>query len=122
MRPSLSPVPWIAAALLALPCWVHAHDYPTSERVIYVEACMGEHPGGHYEMLNKCSCVLDAIAREVPYDDYVTMSTAANATSIGGERGNAIRDVEPLQVQVRKFRQLQAQARKNCLFAPDAPR
>jgi hypothetical protein len=110
----------IAAALLAAPAWGYAHDYPTTERVIYVESCMHEHPGGHYEMLNKCSCVIDAIARDVPYDDYVTMSTAANANSIGGERGSYIRDVESLQVQIRKFRTLQAQARKSCMI--DAPR
>ena len=111
---------WIAAGLLALPAWGQTHDYPTSERVIYVEACMHDHPGGHYEMLNKCSCVLDTIARQVPFDDYVTMSTATNANSIGGERGSYIRDVESLQVQIRKFRQLQAQARKSCLL--DDPR
>jgi hypothetical protein len=111
---------WIAAAMLAAPAWVHAHDYPTAERVLYVEACMREFPGGHYEMLNKCSCVLDAIAREVPFDQYEAMSTATNATSIGGERGSYIRDVESLQVQIRKFRQLQAQARKGCLLAPPA--
>ena len=107
---------WISIALLALPAAALAHDYPTAERVVYVEACMRDHPGGHYEMLNKCSCVIDAIARDVPYDDYVTMSTAANANSIGGERGSSIRDVESLQVQIRKFRQLQAQARKSCLL------
>ncbi len=120
MRPPLPRIPWIAAALLLAPAWAHAHDYPTSERVVYVEACMREHPGGHYEMLNKCSCVLDTIAREVPFDDYVTMSTATNANSIGGERGSYIRDAEPLQVQIRKFRQLQAQARKSCFL--DDPR
>ena len=113
---------WIAAAVLAVPAAVQAHDYPTAERVIFVEACMHERPGSHYEMLNKCSCVIDAIAREVPYDDYVTMSTATSANSIGGERGNTIRDTEPLQVQIRKFRQLQAQARKGCMLDTHAPR
>jgi hypothetical protein len=122
MRPPTKFAHWIAAALLAVPASAHAYDYPTADRVVYVQACMREHPGGHYEMLNKCSCVLDTIARELPYDDYVTMSTASNATSIGGERGSYIRDVEPLQVQIRKFRQLQAQARKTCLLVPDAPR
>jgi hypothetical protein len=113
---------WAAAAVLALAATVHAHEYPTSERVVYVQACMREHPGGYYEMVNKCSCVIDTIARDVPYDDYVSMSTAANANSIGGERGAYIRDVESLQVQIRKFRQLQAQARTHCMIAPDAPR
>ena len=109
-------VHWISAALLAIPAGVQAHDYPTSERVIYVESCMHDHPGGHYEMLNKCSCVIDRIAQQVPFDDYETMSTASKATSIGGERGSYIRDVESLQVQIRKFRQLQVQARKSCFL------
>jgi hypothetical protein len=122
MRPPLTRLSWIAAAALVWPAWAHAHDYPTAERVVYVEACMHDHPGPHYEMLNKCSCVLDTIARDVPFDDYVTMSTATNANSIGGERGSYIRDVESLQVQIRKFRQLQSQAQKSCLIAPDAPR
>ena len=93
-----------------------AHDYPTSERVIYVEACMRDHPGGHYEMLNKCSCMLDAIAQGLPYDDYVEMSTAANANSIGGERGSYIRDVPMLQEQIKKYKALQAQAQKSCFI------
>lgn len=115
-------VHWIAAAVLALPAAAPAHDYPTAERVLYVQACMRDNPGGHYEMLNKCSCVIDAIARDVPFDDYTTMSTASNALTIGGERGSYIRDTEPLQQQIRKFRQLQAQARKSCMIAPHAAR
>lgn len=113
---------WIVAAVLALPAWAQAHDYPTAERVVFVQACMRDHPGGHYEMLNKCSCVLDTIARELPFDQFEQMSTVAKATSIGGERGSYIRDAEGLQVQLRKFRQLQAQARKTCMIGTDAPR
>jgi len=93
-----------------------ANDYPTSERVIYVQACMRDNPGPHYEMLNKCSCAIDTIARELPYDDFVSMSTASNANSIGGERGSYIRDAEELQKQIRQFRALQVKARKSCLF------
>jgi hypothetical protein len=107
----------LAAAAVAVSAGAaHAHDYPTSERVIYVEACMRDHPGAHYEMLNKCSCVLDAIAQAVPYDDYVEMSTAANANSIGGERGSYIRDVPMLQEQIRQYKALQAQAQKRCFM------
>jgi hypothetical protein len=98
------------------------HDFPTSERVTYVEACMRDHPGMHYEMLNKCSCALDLISQAVTYDDYVTMSTATNATSIGGERGAYIRDVPELQTKIRDFRKLQADAQRRCMIAPPAPR
>jgi hypothetical protein len=104
------------AAIAAAAGAAHAHDYPTSERVIYVEACMRDHPGAHYEMLNKCSCMLDAIAQSVPYDDYVEMSTATNANSIGGERGSYIRDVPMLQEQIKKYKALQAQAQKSCFI------
>jgi len=117
-----------ALARLAAGCaalWAgaaQAHDYPTAERVIYVQACMRDHPGPHYEMVNKCSCVIDRIAQDIAFDDYVTMSTATNANSIGGERGSYIRDVDTLQQQIRKFRALQTQAMKSCLINLESPR
>ncbi|NML15814.1 hypothetical protein [Azohydromonas caseinilytica] len=110
-------------ALLALASpWAAAHDYPTAARVEYVQACMRDHPGSYYEMLNKCSCVLDRLASDIPFDDFVTMSTATNANSIGGERGNTIRDTEPLQKQIREFRKLQAAAREGCFIRSQAAR
>ena len=97
-----------------------AHDYPTNERVIFVQACMRDHPGGHYEMLSKCSCAIDAVARQLPFEAYTSMSTAANANTIGGERGSYIRDTESLQVDIRKFRALTAQAKKGCFINLEA--
>ena len=113
---------WASAALLCAFAQTpaRAHDYPTAERVVFVQACMRDHPGPHYEMLNKCACTLDTIAKDVPYDDFVDMSTATNANSIGGERGGAIRDVEPMQVLIRKFRQIQTAAMKSCLINLEA--
>jgi hypothetical protein len=116
-RPRTTTMVLVAAAGVALlPATARAHDYPTAERVLYVEVCMRDHPGAHYEMLNKCSCAIDHIAQTLPYDDYVTMSTATNANSIGGERGSYIRDVDALQQQIRKFRALQTQAKKSCFI------
>jgi hypothetical protein len=98
-----------------------AHDYPTADRVVYVEACMRDHPGPHYEMVSKCSCALDTIARQLSYDQFVTMTTATNAVTIGGERGSYIRDVESLQQQVRDFRKIQEQAMKGCFIGLASP-
>lgn len=116
--------PWCAALLLACAPAAAApakgHDYPTVERVLYVEECMRQHPGPHFEMLSKCSCALDRIAREVPLDSFVEMNTASNANSIGGERGNTIRDTEQLQKDIRRYRQLQAAAKKGCFIAGEA--
>ena len=123
MRPFLPSLParQRAAAVLALLGFAAlpaaAHDYPTAERVLYVQDCMNEHAGPPaYEMIHKCSCVIDRIARDLKYDDYLEMSTATKATSIGGERGNVIRDTEKLQEEIRRYRKLQADAKKGCFI------
>jgi hypothetical protein len=106
----------IAACAVLAPAAAHAHDYPTVDRVVYVQSCMRDHPGPAFEMLNKCACVIDAIAQKLPYPDYVDLLTAFNAATIGGERGSYIRDVEGLQKDVRRFRALQNEAKKGCFI------
>lgn len=112
-----------AAAQSAAPSTApSANDYPTVDRVIYVQECMATHPGPVFEMTNKCACALDAIAREVKYDDFVEMSTAAKAVSIGGERGSYIREAPSLQKDIKRFRELQSKAEKSCFLGPAVPR
>jgi hypothetical protein len=106
----------VLSACATAPADNNTAGYPTGERVIFVQSCMNDHPGGHYEMLNKCSCAIDAIARKLPFEDYTTMSTAANANTIGGERGSYIRDTEAVQVEVRKFRSITSEAKKGCFI------
>lgn len=110
----LSALPWLLAPVAAA-----ANDFPTSERVIYVQECMRTHPGPHFEMINKCSCAIDAMAGEVPYDDYVGMITVVNAMSIGGERGGALRDNESVKPQIKRYRELETKVHKAC-FINDA--
>jgi hypothetical protein len=116
--------PTIRHGLLGLLCLAGtaamANDFPTVDRVLYVQECMRAHPGPNYEMVNKCSCALDALAKEVKFDDYVTMNTASNANSIGGERGNTIRDTESLQVQIKRYRELQTRAKSGCFITSTA--
>lgn len=95
-----------------------AHDYPTTDRVTWVQNCMQEHPGHYFEMVNKCSCTIDRIAREVSYDDFTTMNTAVNASSIGGERGGSLRASDTVQQRVRQYRALQKQAKAACFIQP----
>lgn len=110
----------VPLALLSMPA--QANDYPTADRVLYVEACMVQHPGPRFEMLSKCSCALDQLATQVPFSDFDTMLTATNALSIGGERGNTIRDTEVMTDQIRRFRDLQIKAKRGCFInVPDAP-
>jgi hypothetical protein len=102
--------------LLAAPALVQANDFPTVDRVLYVQECVRSNPGPYYEMVNKCSCALDRLASEVKFDDYVNMSTIANAVSIGGERGGTLRDNEGLKPQIARLRDLQAKVRKACFI------
>jgi hypothetical protein len=109
----------VLAALLFGSGAACANDFPTSARVLYVEDCIRANPGPYFEMVNKCSCAVDAFAAEVGYDEYTTMQTISNGMSIGGERGGAIRDVPTLQPELKKFRELQAKVKKSC-FINDA--
>lgn len=106
----------LAGLLLAASPPARANDYPTAERVFYVQDCMREHPGNSYEMITKCSCALDRIARDVKFEDFQTMNTATKANSIGGERGGYIRDADVMQKQIRRFRDIQAKAKAACFI------
>jgi hypothetical protein len=86
--------------------------------VLYVQECVRSNPGPHYEMINKCSCVLDKLASEIKFADFVNMNTIANAVSIGGERGSTLRDNETVKPQIARYRELQAKARKACFLGP----
>ena len=97
-----------------------ANDFPTVERVLYVQECMRAHPGQSFEMTHKCSCALDAVAEQLRFDDYVTLSTISKAMSIGGERGGSIRDAPSFEPQAKRFRELQSKAEKTCFITSEA--
>lgn len=91
-----------------------ANDFPTMARVLYVHECMRDHPGPHFEMVSKCACALDKLADQISFDEYETLSTEANATTIGGERGAYLRENESVQTAVRRYRKLQTEVKKAC--------
>lgn len=113
LRPLLAACPLLAFATGAC-----ANDFPTADRVLYVQECIRANPGPHYEMVNKCSCALDRLAEQVTFDDYVTMTTVVNAISIGGERGSELRDNETVKPQISRWRELQAKVQKACFIGP----
>ena len=119
LHPSLLRAAVLAALLIGGGAAHAANDFPTSARVLYVEDCIRANPGPYFEMVNKCSCAVDALAEQVRYDEYTTMQTISNGMSIGGERGNSIRDTAVLQPELKKYRELQAKVKKGC-FINDA--
>ena len=58
----------------------------------------------------------DAIATQVNYDTWVDLSTIANATTIAGERGGAMRDLKDGRKMIARFREIQDHAKKSCFL------
>lgn len=108
--------PMLAFAAVLLP-WgaAVANDFPTVERVEYVLGCARDAQGSPRENVYKCSCVIDAIAAKMSYDEYVQLSTATNAFSIGGERGEVMRAYTGGKEMAGRYRKIQADARKSCM-------
>src|SRR5262245_61899030 len=92
------------------------NDFPTIERVLFVESCAREHPDRpHQEMLYKCSCALDAIAGELRYEEYVELSTATDAGQIVGERGAAVRESSEGKSMGTRYKAIRSKAFHSCL-------
>lgn len=105
-------IPMLAFLLAAPPCL--ANDFPTAGRVEFVLECMRDHAGGQFELMNKCSCVIDRLAEKYGYDDFVEAQTMAKAISIAGERGATMRDNEEAQKAARRYRADVTDASRAC--------
>jgi hypothetical protein len=97
----------------AVPWSVLANDFPTTSRVEYVLECMKTH-SGKYEYLYKCSCAVDEIAKQVPFDEYVEISTALRHQTLGGERGAVFRDPANVKEMAGKYKAIERRAADAC--------
>ena len=105
----------ISAMLLGASTRALAFEYPTVDRVEFVEFCAMEHSNKpHQEMVYKCSCLIDQFAKQVSYDDYVDLSTAFKAFSIAGEHGNMIRDSSTGIALNKRYKSIMAAAKTSC--------
>lgn len=92
-----------------------SHDFPTVDRVEYVHICQRDNADRPpHEMLYKCSCVIDALAQDLTYDEYVEGSTAFYAFNIAGERGQVIRNEATSRGLADRFKSLQIKAKRGC--------
>jgi hypothetical protein len=92
-----------------------ANDYPTSARADYVLGCMAAN-GNTREALMKCSCSIDAIAKQVPYATYEQAETALSLQAGGGVGGRVglFRDPPELKKAIEDLRRAQADANLQC--------
>lgn len=97
-------------AVLADP---QTNDYPTHARVEYVQQCIAQ-SGGKLSSLYQCSCVIDEIAKQFSYDEYVEASTFSRYASLGGDRGGLFRDPEHGRKMAKEFQAAESAASKHC--------
>lgn len=108
---------FLAALLVTVAVPGQANDFPTANRAEFVFECMRDHAGGQFELLNKCSCVIDRLAKKYKFDDFVEAQTLDKSVTIAGERGSALRDNEQAQKAARKYRESVAAASRACFLS-----
>lgn len=108
--------------MLSLPAAAEEmNDFPTLTRVEYVERCINDFDRPRQELIYKCTCAIDAIAKAVDHDTWVDLETFNNAVPIAGERGAYLRERKDSRSKVKTFRELQTKVRKAC-FLPEQGR
>jgi hypothetical protein len=96
-----------------------ASRYPTSDESFYVLACV-EMNGQNAEGLQKCSCAINAIELELPYDEYSEAVLVFAMRQAGGERAALYRDTIAMKEIADRFVRAQIRANRQC-FGRDGP-
>ncbi len=90
------------------------NDYPTSARVDYVIGCMASN-GQTHEMMQKCSCSIDHIAKSISYTEYVQISTLLSLQQMNSVGRNAVfKDSTWSKKAITKLRDVQADSTLRC--------
>jgi hypothetical protein len=105
----------IAAAGSASP----ASRYPTSDEAFYVLACLGMN-GQNAEGLQKCSCAINAIEDQLPYEQYSDAVLVFAMRQAGGERSALYRDTVAMKEIADRFVRAQIRANRQC-FGRNGP-
>ena len=104
-----------ALCALFLSSLAQANDFPTQARIEYVLGCMDSRGGQTYENLYSCICVIDKIAEEIAYDEYVEGEVFVQLRSTPGERGGVFRDPDRASLLTQKLNDLTDVAEKSCV-------
>lgn len=87
--------------------------YPTQTKVQYVLQCMQAN-GKTPEMLQKCSCGIDAIEASLPFDVYEMADTGLQLAGVAGNRAAALRNVNTVKDAIDALRKAQAASNLKC--------
>jgi hypothetical protein len=93
--------------------------YPTPDESFYVLACVAMN-GQNAEGLQKCSCAINAIEAQLPYDEYSEAVLVFAMRQAGGERAALYRDTVAMKEIADRFIRAQIRANRQC-FGRDGP-
>jgi len=88
-------------------------DYPTAARADYVFACMATN-GQTPDMLHKCACSIDVIAKGMPYDYYERAETILRMQMVEGPRSAMFKNLPWMVELADNLKRLQAQSTLEC--------
>jgi len=103
----------LAPAVLAMSGPARANDYPTPVVADYVIGCMASN-GETQEMLQRCSCSIDAVSSIMPYSDYEKAETVLRMQLATGDQAGIFREMTMLKTMVDTLRLAQIEADFRC--------
>jgi hypothetical protein len=111
--------PMGADSLAAADSGALASRYPTSDESFYVLACLAMN-GQNAEGLQKCSCAINAIEAELPYEQYSDAVLVFAMRQAGGESAAVYRDTVAMKEIADRFIRVQTRANRQC-FGRNGP-
>ncbi|MDD1781586.1 hypothetical protein LRP49_10315 [Enterovibrio sp. ZSDZ35] len=102
----------LLAGVLAAP--VSANDFPTVERVKFVQECMALKGGPNYVNMYGCSCVIDKIASEMTFDEYTYADAFVRLKNMRGERGGYFRSSKDSRTARKGYLTIKEDAEHQC--------
>ena len=92
---------------------VRADEFPTIDRVLYVNECVRQHGGG-LDSLYKCSCVMDYFTKNLTYQEFDKMDASSHGIQTTGERSALWRDPKGVRDGIKRLQDVEKKAKKNC--------
>ncbi|EMR12662.1 hypothetical protein MPL1_09290 [Methylophaga lonarensis MPL] len=107
-----------AAAMIAIPSLAAANDFSTMTRVQYVQECVQSNPHMNlYESTNKCSCVIDEIAKEYNQVEFDDAAASYKYRNMVADRGRTVR--QNSREAVSKFEKVLLTSYETCKMRPN---
>ena len=99
--------------LIHLTAPVKADDFPTIDRVLYVNECVRKNGGG-LDSLYKCSCVMAYFTKNLTYQEFDKMDASSHGIQTTGERSALWRDPKEVRDGIKRLKDVEKKAKQNC--------